>query len=173
MSEFKKRIIIQVAITFGAIALIAFLIFYVSANITRLEGEITLRRTDVAFRSRALTNLNELKRDEIKAVQYINPLKNALPSKVGLFVFQDEVKRMARDKGLSVELKFVGEEEGTGVGKAKFSLEVNGDYQKIREFIKDLEDSRYFTRFEQFETFSQGANTAAYQMKISGMVFFK
>jgi len=173
MSEFKKRIIIQAAITFGAIAFIAFLIFYVSGNITRLEGEIILRRTDVAFRSRALTNLNELKRDEAKAVQYINPLKNALPSKVGLFVFQDEVKRMARDKGLSVELKFIGEEEGAGVGKAKFSLEVNGDYQKIREFIKDLEDSRYFTRFEQFETFSQGANTSAYQMKISGMVFFK
>lgn len=174
MSEFKKKIIIQAAATFGAIGLIAGLIFYVSDNIGKLENKISLERADASFRSRALSNLNELKRDESKAAQYINPLKNALPSKVGLFIFQDEVKRMARDRGLAAELKFLSEEEGGAVAsKAKFSLEVNGDYQMIKQFIKDLEASRYFTSFEQFEISSQGGIASAYQMKISGSVFFK
>lgn len=169
--DFKKALIKELGISLGLVLALAILVIFVARDIKTTEDSIILAKTTRAENLKIKNNLGELSKEEKTADNYISPLKNALPGKNQLFTLQSEIKQIASADGVTADIKFIGEEEGGGVGKANFSLEIYGDYNKIIAFIKDLENSRYFIKFGNFEINTQSGTS--YQAKITGKVFYK
>ncbi len=169
--DFKKEITKELLIDAGLIIAFTVMTLFVINDISTTQASITKARTERTENLKIKNNLEELVKEEKIADNYFSPLKNALPQKNELFVFQNEIRQIASSQGLTADLRFIGEEEGGSVGKASFNLEVYGDYNRIMTFIKDLESSRYFINFGNFEINTQSGTS--YQAKISGKVFYK
>ena len=85
------------------------------------------------------------------------------------------MSRIAREKGLAPSFTFGAETPGSDSvpGRIAFTLTVAGQQDKILEFMKAMESSRYFTRIQGVDIVSQGGNTLDYQGLITGEIFFR
>jgi DNA-directed RNA polymerase beta subunit len=105
----------------------------------------------------------------------VNQLRNALPNRESLFVFSEEVNRLARERNLTPSFTFGNElpsESPSMPSKVEFVVNVAGEYESVLLFLNAFESSRYFTHVKSLEFLSQGINTTAYQAVLSGEVFF-
>lgn len=175
MNDFRKKLFIRLGITIGVSAILLGLLLYIAGDIKAVNASIQSVRTGLVTRSQSIGNLVDLKRDSEEARKGLSFLQNALPARESLFVFSDEVNRLAKQRNLSTVFTFGIEVPGSATvpGKMGFTINVSGEYNSIIDFMKDLEASRYFTSVNSFELVSQGANTTGYQVVFSGDVFYK
>jgi len=175
MTEFRKKLLIQIGIAVGLMVLLGILIAYVFGDVRKVGESIETTRAAIVARTQAISSLSELRADAERAATLVNQLRNALPSRESLFIFSEEVNRLAREKNLTPTFSFGSEIAGSAgsPSKIEFVVNVSGDYQSVLSFISSFESSRYFTRVKSLELLSQGANTTAYQAIMSGEVFFR
>ena len=175
MNDFQKKLIIRLGIALASLAVLTGFLIYIGGDIRTVNASIQAVRSDLVARSQAIGNLANLRNDAEEAKKGISTLQNALPARESLFVFSDEVNRLARQGNLSAVFTFGAETPGSAAspGRMEFTINIAGEYDSIIKFMSDLETSRYFTSARSFELVSQGANTTGYQGIISGEVFYK
>ncbi len=175
MDQFQKKLLREFGITALFLGILAVTLALIAGDISKLEKQITTIKGDYSARTQALTNLNGLKLDAKKALGGLSFLQNTLPYKEGLFIFSEDMSRIAREKSLAPSFIFGTETPGSDSipGRIMFTMTVSGDQGKILEFIRAMESSRYFTRIQGVELVSQGVNTVDYQGIITGEVFFR
>jgi Tfp pilus assembly protein PilO len=175
MNEFKKKFTIQLGINIGIIALLGGLLAYVSGDLRSVGKSIEQAVAAVAARAQAISSLSGLRQDAAEAGVIVNQLRNALPNRESLFVFSEEVNRLARERNLTPSFTFGNElpsESPSMPSKVEFVVNVAGEYESVLLFLNAFESSRYFTHVKSLEFLSQGINTTAYQAVLSGEVFF-
>jgi hypothetical protein len=175
MTDFRKKLLIQIGITVGSIVLLGILIAYVFGDVRSVGESIRATRAALVARTQAISSLSELRTDAARATLLVNQLRNALPSRESLFIFSEDINRIARENNITPTFSFGSEIAGSAgtPSKIEFLINVAGDYQAVLSFINSLESSRYFTRVKSVELLSQGANTTAYQAIMSGEIFFR
>lgn len=175
MNDFQKKLLIRLGVTIGSLAILLGILLYIGGDIQAVNKSIQSVRTSLVTRSQAIGNLVDLKKDSEEAKKGLSFLQNALPARESLFVFSDEVSRLAKQRSLSAVFNFGLEVPGsaTAPGKMGFTINVSGEYNSIIDFMKDFEASRYFTSVNSLELVSQGANTTGYQVMLAGDVFYK
>ena len=175
MSEFKKKFAIQLGINIGMVVLVAGLLMFIFGDLKAVGESIEQAVNAAAARTQAISSLSTLRQDAAEAGVIVNQLRNALPNRESLFVFSEEMNRIAREKGLTPSFTFGNElpsESPTAPSKVEFVVNVSGEYASVLSFLEAFESSRYFTRVKSLEFLSQGINTTAYQAILSGEVFF-
>lgn len=175
MNKFNKKLLVEIGITFGLVAVVGGVMVYVWNDIGSIGESIKTTRTAFATRSQAIGNLSALQKQAQDASVIASQLRNALPSRESLFAFSDEISKLAREKGLTPSFAFGSEISGSGNAPSKIDFTINaaGEYQPVLSFISALENSRYLTKTKSIELLSQGAITSSYQAIISGEVFFR
>ncbi|MDD4931547.1 MAG: type 4a pilus biogenesis protein PilO [Candidatus Colwellbacteria bacterium] len=175
MTDFQRKLLIRLGITAAIMAVVFGFIIYVMGDMTSVATSIKEIRSAFNIKSQAIGNLAGLQKDAEEARVGSSILQNTLPNRESLFVFTDEINRLARARNLVPVVNFTEEVQGTETapGKIGFSANIAGDYEQLIDFMKALESSRYFTSIESFEMISQGSNTTGYQAVIVGEVFFK
>lgn len=176
MSNFRKKFLTQLGITFIIILFFAGLIAYVFIDLQAVGKSIEAQNKIIMERNRDINSFTVLRNDAERAQIIINKLQNALPSKESLFFFSEEMNQLARSHNLTTSFSFGEESASEAVGnlyQAQFNMSVSGEGASILMFIKDIENSHYFTTINSFDFFSQGINTTFYQATLSGTIFFR
>ncbi len=175
MNVFRKKLLINLGINAGIILILGGALFFIINDLRAVGESIETEETALAAQVRIMQNLSTLKQESERADIVMNKLRNALPTRELLFVFSEDITRLARDNNLSPSFTF-GEEtvsdEANVPSKIVFTITVTGAKQSVLSFLNALENSRYFTRITRLEMFAHGDNIAVYQATLSGEIFF-
>ncbi|MFA4999697.1 MAG: hypothetical protein WC519_03190 [Parcubacteria group bacterium] len=148
---------------------------FVWSDFNKVGESIEETMNALGARTQAINSLNLLRQDAAEAETMANKLKNALPSRDSLFLFAEEMNRLARERNLTPSFTFGNEIASQSPGspnRVEFVMNVAGERQPVLSFLESFDSSRYFTRVKNLEFLSQGANTTAYQVILAGEVFF-
>jgi len=175
MKDFQKKLLIRSGSALLASAVLLGIVLYIGGDMKAVHASIKAARSAMATRSQSISNLADLRKDAEEAGKAMSILQNVLPARESLFVFTDEVNRLAQARSLTVISSFGAEVPGsaTAPGKIEFTINVSGEYDRIVDFMKAFEVSRYFTSVKSLDLVSQGSNTTGYQTIIVGDIFYK
>ncbi len=172
MDDFKKKLILRLAVAFGVVAVIGFLIFYLGSDIEKRSNLIFSTRS--AF-SQSVSDVNELARLR-EVAKSIIPMKEtldkALPRRDTLFSLPREYEKMATDSGLEFTFKF-GEEskpQQNAPSRIRFEMNIRGDYDKLLAFLQSIEISPHYINFLSLNLIRIEGNR--YNITLSGEIFF-
>ncbi|MFA6407300.1 MAG: type 4a pilus biogenesis protein PilO [Candidatus Paceibacterota bacterium] len=173
MDVFKKKITIEGLITAIIIIAISGGIYFFASKITAYSNEILTLRTELALRSSSLTMLANLRSEYIsKAQKDFTALQNIIPVKDQLINIAKDFQFIATQAGFDSTFSFMSESPATvnTLGFLSFKLTFGGDFDKLLEFVKTLQDFRYLSDFTNF-TITRGKDKA--QLSVNGKVFFR
>jgi Tfp pilus assembly protein PilO len=172
--SFKTKLAVSIGINLIAIIVLILVIFYLNKNIIASSEEINRMRVDFLSRSRAIASLSELKKDAEQARIYSDVLNSSLPTTEDLPEFNTEVFNLEKKHNLPSSFKFSGSEiapkAGTP-GEIAFDLNLDGVYDDIVNFLKDLEYSSYVTDIQNFDLVGGGTDNT-YRAFFRGIVLF-
>jgi hypothetical protein len=129
----------------------------------------------IAEQTQALEVFTDLKRDAPLAEEYQEKLAVLLPKKEELLGITRAIDAIARTRNVTFKFSFSGGESpgSSGVaGNISFSIEAEGSYENVRDFLTDLESksTRFVMMFDNitFKTISGG-----YRVNVQGKTFFR
>jgi Tfp pilus assembly protein PilO len=131
---------------------------------------ISEQQRKLMSRSISLNSLSTLKTQAVEARAFSSLLENILPLKDQLIHFPRDIEEIARRGGLEFGSTF-GEERGATAeapGYIGFTFTIGGSYEKIINFLREVERGRYIVAWENMDI-SERAGT--YRGNISGKVF--
>ncbi|MDD5098791.1 MAG: type 4a pilus biogenesis protein PilO [Candidatus Colwellbacteria bacterium] len=175
MKDFQKKLFIRLGLAVVISGVLFGTAFFVGSDIESVHDSIRSMKNVFATKAQMTSSLAELRQTREEAESAMSILRNALPDRESLFIFTNEVSRIAQTRGLTAVSSFGSEIPGSesAPGRIEFTINISGEYDKIVEFIKEVETSRYFTSVKSFDFVSQGANTSGYQAIITADIFYK
>lgn len=175
MNVFRKKLLINLSISLIIVLFLSGALVFIINDLRTVGMSIEKSEKDAIQQAQSISNLRELRQGAERAEIIINKLQNALPTRELLFVFSEDINRLARERNLTPHFTFGSETISTEPNipsSIDFTMVVTGNRQLILEFIKVFEASRYFTRIAKIEMLSQGGDNHIYQTTLSGVVFF-
>jgi len=173
MSHFYKNLIVESLIFIIVVgALIGGLLFF-RMRIAAATDQIFKVNQQLTERTIATQTFSLLKTQFSKKGQsYLNIMHNVVPLKDQLIDLRQEFQFLASKEGLSYSFAFAGEESAGSayLGVVKFTLNLQGDLDKLFRFVKSLQSFRYLITLDGFTINRQGNQI---QMTIKGQVFFR
>lgn len=169
-NPYSKRLIIELSIILSLVFLVGGLIIWLGGD---LAGRATLlqeKKQQLALRSLSLQSLASLKTDAARARTFSSLLENILPLKDQLIHFPKDIEELARRAGVEFGSTF-GEEKAAGeteAGHIAFIFSVGGSYDKIMNFMREVERGRYVV---QWMAVDLSERSGVYRGTISGRVF--
>lgn len=172
MKGFQKKLSFNILIAAGAAVLIFIGTLFVGADINRRIERITSIKADTLFKQKAVASLAALKDQSGKADPYVSFLNNILPPHDSLINFPKDLRAIAIRNNGELEVNFGAETEAAGgkPGSANFEGSLRMSLQNFRNFLRDVERSKYFVDFSDLDITGE-QNT--YTIRISGSVFFR
>jgi len=146
MSDFKKRIYINLGVITGIIAIFVAFSILLRLNIEKENSLIMKIKNDKNKIAQSSENLALLIKDETEARPYLDKVKNLVPQKGDLVNLKRDMNDLARQNNTSLSFNFGSESAGelnTGLGAVNFNAQADGTIDNLLGFIRELED-KYF-----------------------------
>ena len=161
-------------IAFGAVGALVLLTQLVAGHVEGSALKIKQQKTDLAFRISATGQLASLRADSDKAKPLFRALNAVLPLKDDLINFGQSLIQAGKNNNMVLGFTFGGETvpKGELPGFISFSTSGTGSYENIQNFLKDIERSRYFVKFNSLDIIRQGT-TNSYSLTADGQVFYQ
>lgn len=174
MDVYKKQLWIQLGISLGLITLTIGVAQFLAWQVEKNSSDITRLRNELALRTRATESLATLKSDAETAAPLTQKLDTVLPSKDKLINFGREMTDLAQRDGAELNFDFGGETARTATtpGFIKFSLTGSSTYGNWTKFLKDVEKSRLYIKFNSVDMTRQ-PGTDNFNVVAEGQVFFQ
>lgn len=174
MEPFKKQLLTQVGIGLGAAVLAVGLVQFLAWRVGQNSANITKLRNELALRTRATESLATLNSDAEKAKPLSQKLDGVLPSKDKLINFGKGMTDLAKQDGAELNFDFGGETAATAAtpGFIKFSLTGAATYGNWSKFLKDVEKSQLYIKFNSTDLTRQ-PGTDSFNVVAEGQVFFQ
>jgi len=168
---FSFRFIANLSISLGAVFAIIAVIFYLGFDISTKSTFISDTQSKLLTRVLKLDNLAKLKEQERIADAALLKLNNALPKREVLFSVNRDLEGLAALRELGFSSKFGEEIAATekSPGLIRLDISVQGSYDGIVNFMRDIESSSYFINILNFDIVRQGSRFNAF---IGSDVFF-
>ncbi len=165
-----------VRLTVASVSLLAILltlggfVFYAASRVSSAVATTVAERAALAARDADVSLLLALRGDAEQAVVYESTLRNVLPTYDQLYLFGNEVRRLAREHAVDISFSFGKTTEVSGEpGRVAFSLTFRGSYTAITSFLSSLESSMYFVSLSAVDIFRQAEE---FRGSTHGEVFF-
>jgi Tfp pilus assembly protein PilO len=175
--EIQKKLVLAAGSSLGFVAALALILWFLSAGLKTLSGEIASRRQDYFSRVNQIELLSQLKQDLPKANYYYSVIDNILPTREELYLFTNEINLLAQTRGISRPVfSFTGEilPTETTVGQASFNLSLEGRYASILGFIQAVENSRFLVKISGLDLLRVGSPADNnFRGTLSGKAFFQ
>lgn len=172
MNKFYKELLKHNWLYLSGIIILAVLLFVLKANMDSADTQIRAQYASLINKSNSLLSLATLRGDFTKANPYFSFLENILPPKDQLLSFENELESIARKNNLEFNFNY-GEEKVSSSkdpGQIFFRVIINGEYDSIAQFLKDMETSRYFIDPSSVDILKKNVG---YSATINGRVFFR
>ena len=160
---FKKQLLISIGIP-SAIGLILIVgIFYLASDIGDLGNKIYQTRKDINFGTQAEESLIPMRQDYEQAKMYFSEVGGILPNKNQLLGLSKDLNIMARQNQISLSLN-IGQESSGGANQlTEIGLSVSGQgtFEGLLNFLKTVENSRYFIKFSSLDLQKSDNNKAS------------
>ena len=172
MNKFYKNLLTRNWPYLAGILILIALVFILTTDLDNNLAKIKSQHSTLASRSSALESLANLRGQADKANPYFSFLENILPPRDQLLSFSKEIENVARKSGLEFGFTFGEEKLSTDQqpGQIAFRMSVEGSYDAISGFLKELEVGRYFIDISNVDLNKKASN---YSALISGKVFFR
>lgn len=174
MDSFKKKLLLEIGIALGIIAVLAGGIFFFAGAISDYSDQIVSLRTRLANQASSLAALASLRADYNSVVkQDLQALNGAVPYKDQLINLTKEFQLLAAQNGLSSSFAFIGETPAAGgsFGTIRFKLEVSGDFNKLPDFVAQLQHFTYLSTFDSF-SITRGTGSSGV-LSTAGQVYYR
>ncbi len=148
---------------------------WLASDITAQTDRIVQDRLLIRERSASLNKLAELKRLAPQALVYEQKLSAFLPTQEQLLDFPRMLDSLARVHQLALNFTFQGGQgapQGSVPGYVGFSLDVQGTFNDIVGFLKNVEfePPRFLATLDSFDVVKNGGS---YRLLAQGRVFFR
>jgi hypothetical protein len=174
IQSFKKRLIIEIAISFGVIAVIVMVLVSLGNNISAKAESISRANSERNNSIKIDRDFAALTISSKGTEVMMEKLNNALPAQAGMIEVIQDVGALAKEHNLLFSSpKYVGTEippTDTEPGRIKLEMTAQGSYTGIVRFIKDLETGRFFIKINNIDIIRQGF---VYNAIIGGELYFK
>jgi hypothetical protein len=174
MNDFKKRLMIELAIT--AIVIVALLagILFFKGNVDNYIARITQTRALLASRTQALNNLALLQRQYNVSVQSdLNTLQNAVPAYDSLINLNAELQSLAMPYKLGYGFSFAGQTSpsGNSLGSLGYNLTLtSGNIADLLSFLKALTNFHDLSSIDNVSIHSSGGQL---NLVVNGRVYYR
>ena len=150
-------------------ALVAFLGFAVQQR----AMEIHDMRVAAVTKAEQVRITAELSRQNKEAEPFVNRLRNILPERDALIVFDQDLEGVADRVGLSgfgFQLRGESAAGASGVGSLDFSLALSGSFDEIVQYLNEMRELNYIIQFPGVSMEKRGNQFFA---QLSGKVFLR
>ncbi len=173
-SNFRKKMILTIGFGVAFVLFLIILLFFFGREVASLSKNIVESRQQIEKQNKDTALFFELRKNFETAKEYEKFLNQVLPKREEIYLFKEEVNRISVANNLGRPSFNFGSESldlDALFGKVKFVVYVEGEYQSILSFLKDLEKSRYFINLSNFDIIKQeGGRFKGY---FNGDVFFR
>lgn len=167
--DFKKRLLILIGVP-SAISLFLIIgIFYLTSDISKLSDQIYKLRKDINFGLQAADSLPVLRQDYEQTKIYLSEIGSILPNKNELLGFSKDLNTMAKQNQINLNLN-IGQESPRNAKKPveiDLSVAGQGTFENLLSFLKTVENSRYFIKFNNFDFQQDGQKSS---LNLSGKI---
>ncbi|MBI4085003.1 MAG: hypothetical protein HY432_00650 [Candidatus Liptonbacteria bacterium] len=173
--NFRRELIIRISLIAGSLIAFAAIAYFLSGAIEGQAKKVSSDRTAINKRSQLIENLASQRITSEEVKKYQQAINLLLPQKDDLVNFSSWLDGLSRVRQISMNFSFSGEmvpSNDTSAGHIRFSLNANGEYANLMNFLRDIEAKapRYTTVFDDFDLKRAGGN---YSIIIGGRVFFR
>ncbi len=168
--NFKKRLTIIIAIPLGISLILSLILIFLGSDIIERGNHIKQLQSELNFHLRATESLALLRKDSEQAQSYLPAIKNILPTRDQLIEFNKDLTNLVKQNQVSLNLT-LGQESlrtETELGVLNFNLTAQGEFDKFLDFLKTLENNRYFIKLI---TIDLSRQDSSFKTSMSGQVF--
>lgn len=148
---FNKKLITELAVTFAVLLVLIGGIFVFAGKMRTYGDEIAALRKELSERSKSLNAVAALRSEyETKVRDNMHVLTDAVPQKDELINLTKEFQFLSAKSGLESSFTFMGESPATetSFGNISFKLSVGGDFEKLMNFVSELNSFHYLSSFD-------------------------
>lgn len=175
MTEFKKKLLMEVGIGGGVIVALAAALAFTGSYLGNASTQIAAARTELLERSAAVGSLASLRETwRARAEGSLNVLKNVVPEKDTLINVSRDFQSLASQTRTEYSFGFVGETEhaGEGLGALGFRLTLRGDLLNLYAFVEKFGAFPYLSTIDNFTIEREGPGMRS-ELAANGRIFFR
>ncbi|HDH07564.1 MAG TPA: hypothetical protein ENG89_00905 [Candidatus Moranbacteria bacterium] len=168
---FRKKILLNIGISFGIVVLLGVALFFLSSIVEDKAEQIRKAKEELSFRSQVSESIALLRNESGQVEPYLDDLENILITKDNLVNFSQDLKTIAQQNQISLNLSFGTETPKTKneLGKINFTITIDGDFDNLIKFLKDLENSKYFVKLDKLDLTKKGGGL---KIILKGVIFY-
>lgn len=171
--NFKKRLFISISISSAIVFVIVILIILIGVDINNKSAFISKTRSDLNSRLNITSQLSQLRVMATEAEGPILKLDQYLPTRDVILFVPSDIQDIARRYSLGFVFRFTGIDAvvSDNVMNTSFEMNIQGDYEDIIGFIKEVENMPYFINFIDVSLITQSAG--GYGATIQGIIYYR
>lgn len=167
--DFKKQLTILLILAFAVSAILITALFFFGNDIVKRIGRVGQSRQELDLRIRSVENAASLRQDYSLVQSYAPELENVLIGRDRLLGFPRDLGIIARQSQIDLNASLGAESPKDGaLGATAFTLNGGGSLEGLINFLKRVETSRYFVRFNSVDF---GRRDDKFKLLITGQVF--
>lgn len=167
--DFKKQLTISLILAFAVSAILIAALFFFGNDIVKRIGRVGQSRQELDLRIRSVENAASLHQDYSLVQSYAPELENVLIGRDRLLGFPRDLGIIARQSQIDLNASLGAESSKDGaLGATAFTLNGGGSLEGLINFLKRVETSRYFVRFNALDF---GRRDDKFKLLITGQVF--
>lgn len=175
MDPFRKKLLLELGIGGGIIAVLAVVLVILGAYIGNASERIAASREDLLQRSASVGSLATLREMwKNRAEGYLNVLKNVVPEKDTLINVSRDFQSLAAQTNTEYSFGFLGESGGGAgdIGALTFRLTLRGDLADLYQFIEKFAAFPFLATMDNFNIERKGPETRS-ELLAQGRIFFR
>lgn len=176
MSDFSKKIIKSLTITFIAILAGAVLSSFLAGLISKKSAEVAEKKNLAASFSSEQSGFSSLEADYQKIRPYMATVENVLPGEENLFRVVEAVENLAAKNGIKISINLDAQTplpgKVAGARQVPFSAALSADYTVFKNFLAELDTLPIFVSVESF-TMSGTSISSGGSINLKGIIYTK
>ena len=171
MTIFRKKLLINSGIIFTIIVLVSVVLYIVISKFNSINSEILYYKEKAHASQKEINEFSSLKTDSVKAEAALLLMRKVTPLRDDLFMFRADMEKIASKNSLRSIFSFRNDTPGSEntLGYYNFNMTVEGDFDDILAFMKDVEGSLYLLELNQSLIKGSGNNTSG---QFDGKIFY-
>lgn len=173
MSNFHKKLVVEILIALAVIAALSVGIVIFWKNIGDYSTQIVSSRKQLVSWNESVQSFVAIRSQyNTKAEEYLNILHNVLPERDALLGLRKELQFLAAGDNISLNFSFAGNLKTLSplIGSVLFNMNLQGDFEKLIEFIKKIDNFQYLISLDNF-TVTRGVEVS--NSAIKGQTLFR
>lgn len=167
--DFRKQLTILLGLIFAISAILTAALIFFGNDIVRKIGRVGQSRQELDLKIRSVENAASLRQAHSSIQPYAPELENVLISRDRLLGFPRDLGIIARQSQIDLNVSLGAESPKDGVlGATAFTLNGGGSLEGLINFLKRVETSRYFVRFNSVDF---GRRDDKFKLLMTGQVF--